>query len=58
MKLSEDRALGLRDFLVENGIEEERFTLVLGCGDSEPQASNDTDEGRQQNRRVEIKVLK
>lgn len=58
MKLSEDRALGLKDFLVANGVQEERFTLVIGCGDTEPQASNETDEGRQQNRRVEIKVLK
>jgi outer membrane protein OmpA-like peptidoglycan-associated protein len=58
LKLSEDRALVLRDFLVANGIEEKRFTLVEGCGDTEPQASNENDEGRQQNRRVEIEVIR
>ncbi|MGJ8726088.1 MAG: OmpA family protein [Roseibacillus sp.] len=57
LKLSEDRAMVLRDFLVENGLEEERFTLVEGCGDTEPQASNETDEGRRQNRRVEIEIV-
>ena len=58
LKLSEDRAIVLRDFLIENGIEESRFTLIEGCGDTEPQASNDTDEGRRQNRRVEIEVVR
>ena len=57
LKLSEDRALLLKDFLVKNGIEDTRFTLVEGCGDTEPEASNDTDEGRRQNRRVEIEVV-
>ena len=56
LKLSENRAIVLRDFLVANGIAETRFKLVEGCGDTLPQASNDTDEGRRQNRRVEIKV--
>lgn len=58
LKLSENRAILLRDFLIENGVEEERFTLVEGCGDTEPEASNETDEGRRQNRRVEIEVVR
>ena len=58
LKLSEDRALVLREFLVTNGIENDRFSLVEGCGDTLPQASNETDEGRRQNRRVEIEVVR
>ena len=58
LTLSENRAQGLKDFLVTNGIESERFTLIEGCGDTKPQASNETDAGRRQNRRVEIKVVK
>ncbi len=58
LKLSEDRALLLRDFLVKNEVPAERFTLVEGCGHTLPQASNETDEGRRQNRRVEIKVTR
>ena len=58
LKLSENRAIILRDFLVSNGLEENRFALVEGCGDTEPRADNETDEGRSQNRRVEIKVIK
>ena len=57
LKLSEDRAGVLKDFLVENGIEADRFTLVEGCGDTQPEASNDTEEGRRQNRRVDIEVV-
>ena len=57
LKLSAERALLLRDFLLENGLEESRFSLVEGCGITNPQASNDTDEGRRQNRRVEIEVV-
>ena len=57
LKLSESRAQVLKDFLVSNGVEENRFVLIEGCGDSQPQASNDTDEGRRQNRRVEIAVV-
>lgn len=58
LELSEDRAQVLRDFLVQNGIPPTRFTLVEGCGDTQPQASNETDEGRQKNRRVEIEVVR
>ena len=58
LKLSEDRAKTLRDFLVSNGIEESRIIHVEGYGDTEPQANNDTDEGRRQNRRVDIEVVR
>ena len=50
--LSERRAQAVRDYLVQQGITSN--ILARGFGKSEPVASNDTAEGRQQNRRVEI----
>jgi len=50
--LSERRAQAVRDYLVQQGITSN--ILARGFGKSEPVASNDTPEGRQQNRRVEI----
>lgn len=50
--LSERRAQAVRDYLVQQGITSN--ILARGLGKSEPVASNDTPEGRQQNRRVEI----
>ncbi|HEU4718713.1 MAG TPA: OmpA family protein [Bacteroidia bacterium] len=56
-KLSQDRAKAVVDYLVSQGIDEKRLTYV-GYGFDKPIATNDTDEGRQLNRRVEFKVLK
>jgi outer membrane protein OmpA-like peptidoglycan-associated protein len=53
--LSERRAEAVRDFLLQNGIRAERVT-AQGRGKSYPVASNDTEVGRQQNRRVEITI--
>lgn len=50
--LSEQRAQAVRDYLIEHGIESTRIEAV-GYGDQQPIASNDTQEGRQQNRRIE-----
>jgi OOP family OmpA-OmpF porin len=50
------RAQSVVDYLVEKGIGKQRLT-AKGYGESVPVASNDTDEGRQQNRRTEFKVL-
>jgi OOP family OmpA-OmpF porin len=52
-KLSERRAKAVRDFLVKEGIDASRIT-TRGYGKSRPVASNDTAEGRAQNRRAEI----
>jgi outer membrane protein OmpA-like peptidoglycan-associated protein len=52
-KLSEDRASSVRAYLVERGVKPERIKSV-GRGESNPIASNDTPEGRANNRRVEI----
>jgi outer membrane protein OmpA-like peptidoglycan-associated protein len=54
-RLSEQRADAVRDYLVQQGINADAIT-ASGFGKSEPVASNDTPEGRQQNRRVELVV--
>lgn len=51
-KLSQQRADAVRAYLVSKGIEASRIQPV-GYGDERPIASNDTAEGRQQNRRIE-----
>jgi len=53
--LSEQRAGSVRDFLAQQGVPGTSIT-AKGFGMAQPVASNDTPEGRQQNRRVEIVV--
>jgi outer membrane protein OmpA-like peptidoglycan-associated protein len=52
-ELSEHRAQSVRDYFVQQGIPSNAIE-ARGFGKSEPIASNDTPEGRQQNRRVEL----
>jgi outer membrane protein OmpA-like peptidoglycan-associated protein len=54
-RLSERRADSVRHYLMEHGISSTRITAV-GYGETKPRASNDTVEGRQLNRRVEIHI--
>jgi outer membrane protein OmpA-like peptidoglycan-associated protein len=54
-QLSEQRAEGVRSYLTHEGIPESS-TTAEGFGKCRPIASNDTAEGRQQNRRVELVV--
>ena len=54
--LSEKRAQACRDYIVSKGIDKKRLDAV-GFGDEHPIAPNDTDEGRQKNRRIEAKEL-
>jgi len=54
-ELSERRAEGVRSYLTQQGIPE-NSTTASGFGKTRPIASNDTSEGRQQNRRVELIV--
>ncbi|MCL5246457.1 OmpA family protein [Cellulophaga sp. 20_2_10] len=56
-KLSESRALSVKEFLVEKGIGEFRLSAV-GYGEDKPMATNKTRAGRKQNRRVEINLVK
>jgi outer membrane protein OmpA-like peptidoglycan-associated protein len=55
-KLSENRAKAVVDYLYKKGIENLRLTYA-GYGFKQPVAPNDTEEGRQLNRRTEFKVL-
>lgn len=55
MGLSQRRADSVRIFLVDQGLPSSRVT-ASGYGESRPKASNDTPEGRQLNRRVEIHI--
>jgi outer membrane protein OmpA-like peptidoglycan-associated protein len=50
--LSEKRAQACRDYLISKGIDGSRVTAV-GYGDQWPIETNDTEEGRQKNRRIE-----
>src|SRR6478752_1696101 len=52
-QLSEKRAGAVRDYLVQQGIPGDTI-VARGLGKTQPVASNDTAEGRQQNRRVEL----
>lgn len=51
-ELSEARAQSVREYLISHGIDADRIEAV-GHGDQQPVASNDTEAGRQQNRRIE-----
>lgn len=54
-QLSQQRAEAVRTYLVEKGVAEGRMKAV-GYGELEPVASNDTDDGRRANRRVEFRI--
>jgi outer membrane protein OmpA-like peptidoglycan-associated protein len=53
--LSERRALSVQRLLIDRGVSPARISTV-GYGESRPVATNNTPEGRQMNRRVEIRV--
>lgn len=53
--LSERRAAAVASYLVSRGVQRERL-FVAGRGESQPIASNATEQGRAQNRRVEVVV--
>ena len=55
--LSEARAKAVFSYLVSKGIAADRLTFK-GYGSTQPVATNDTEAGRAQNRRTEIKIIK
>ncbi|HSF22645.1 MAG TPA: OmpA family protein, partial [Blastocatellia bacterium] len=54
LKLSEARASSVRAYLVQSNLDPARIGAIRGLGKTKPVATNDTAEGRQMNRRVEI----
>ena len=54
--LSERRAASVADYLSSHGVQAARIA-TRGFGETQPIASNETDEGRAANRRVEIKIV-
>ncbi len=55
LQLSQKRAEAVRDFLASQGVPEGHLSYE-GYGESRPVADNDTDEGRQKNRRVDLVI--
>jgi len=56
LKLSQKRAEAVKEYLLEKGVEGARVQ-AKGYGKENPVAPNDTDEGRERNRRVELHTL-
>lgn len=56
LKLSQDRANSVVKYLISKGIASSRLT-AKGYGETQPVASNTTEEGKQKNRRTEVRIL-
>ena len=54
-RLSERRAASVKNYLLSRGIASNRM-FTMGMGESDPRATNDTDAGRAENRRVEFAI--
>jgi OOP family OmpA-OmpF porin len=55
MDLSQKRAQAVVNYLTAKGVTPDRLT-AKGFGESQPAAPNSTSEGREKNRRVELKI--
>jgi outer membrane protein OmpA-like peptidoglycan-associated protein len=55
-QLSEKRAKSVYSYLIEKGIQPQRLSSK-GFGSTKPITANDTEDGRQQNRRIEFTIL-
>ncbi|KMM86631.1 Outer membrane protein OmpA [Pseudomonas taetrolens] len=58
VKLSKERAQSVVEYLIDSGLSRSQFVSVAGGGESNPVASNQTPEGRAQNRRTEIQIIR
>jgi OmpA-OmpF porin, OOP family len=56
LDLSNGRANAVRDYLMSHGIGDKRV-IAKGYGETQPVAGNDTDSGRQENRRTEVRII-
>ena len=56
LKLSQQRADAIRNYVIKKGIQPARV-VAKGYGAAEPVTDNDTDKGRQLNRRTEVRIL-
>ncbi|OGI87414.1 hypothetical protein A2995_01550 [Candidatus Nomurabacteria bacterium RIFCSPLOWO2_01_FULL_33_24] len=56
MELSKKRALAVKKYIIDHGINSKRLSS-FGSGETKPKTSNLTEEGRQKNRRTEVLVL-
>ena len=56
-KLSEERAEAVASYLINLGVRDQYRIFTQGKGSKEPVASNNTEEGRAKNRRVEITIM-
>jgi outer membrane protein OmpA-like peptidoglycan-associated protein len=54
--LSQNRVNSVRDFLIANGIESSRIKCIYH-GESKPKGNNNNEQGRQQNRRVDVRFI-
>ncbi len=54
-KLSQERVASVKAYLVSKNVSDNRMAVV-GYGEAQPIANNETEEGRQRNRRVEVKI--
>ncbi|MEW6467365.1 MAG: OmpA family protein [Bacteroidota bacterium] len=57
LKLSQERANAVRNYLIKKGVNPDNV-VAKGYGDSQPIALNDTDGGKQKNRRTEVRIIK
>jgi outer membrane protein OmpA-like peptidoglycan-associated protein len=56
LELSRQRAQSVENYLASLNVDPTRFT-IMGYGEAQPVATNDTVEGRQQNRRVDLAIM-
>ena len=56
-KLSEERAKSVAEYLVQLNVRDKKHIYTQGKGSTMPLASNDSEEGRRKNRRVEITIM-
>jgi outer membrane protein OmpA-like peptidoglycan-associated protein len=55
--LSERRVTSVKEFLISRGVPAARIPNVIGYGEGKPIDTNETDEGRANNRRVELRIV-